>query len=98
MIKAIMYCDACGAEMFSTNNPNILNILFADDKNTIFCNEFGQRLREMAPRFPHMGCVQRYRGYAMSQMKGFGGCPDTEYDLCENCTEEDIPDDYPGEG
>lgn len=65
--KVREYRDFCRLAL--QNNPNILNIIFANDENVIFCNEFGNRLRSMAGLFPHKGCIQRYKGYAISQMK-----------------------------
>ncbi len=58
------------------NNPNILNVLFADDESVMFCNEYGKRLRLSKFLFPHLGCVRRYKGYAMSQMKKMKIKPD----------------------
>ena len=51
------------------NNPNILNVLFANDKNVVFQNEYGARLRERASWFPNKACIRRFKGYAMSQLK-----------------------------
>lgn len=51
------------------NNPNIVNIIFANDESVIFENYFGKRLREMANRFPHKRGLKRFMGYAISQMK-----------------------------
>lgn len=49
------------------NNPNILHVLFADEKNIVFQDGFGQRLLEMAHLFPHKGAHHRFVKYADSQ-------------------------------
>jgi len=51
------------------NNPNILNMLFANEENIEFANGFGRRLLGMADRFPHAGGLNRYLAYGRSQMK-----------------------------
>lgn len=49
------------------NNPNIIEILFAPKENIIYVNEIGQRLLDMAERFPFQGLKQKFLGYAFSQ-------------------------------
>lgn len=49
------------------NNPNILHVLFADKKNIVFCNDFGQALLDKAKLFPHKGAHARFIGYAKAQ-------------------------------
>jgi predicted nucleotidyltransferase len=49
------------------NNPNILHVLFADERNIVFKDKFGSRLLSMAERFPHKGAHRRFIGYAHSQ-------------------------------
>lgn len=49
------------------NNPNILEILFVNKENIIYVNEIGQKLLDMAERFPHQGAKQKFTGYALSQ-------------------------------
>lgn len=51
------------------NNPNILNMLFVNDANVVFTSDYGERLRGKAHLFPHRGCIRRFKGYAMSQLK-----------------------------
>lgn len=65
--KVREYRDFCLLAL--ENNPNILNALFANDKNVVFQNEYGARLRGKADLFPHIACVRRFKGYAMSQLK-----------------------------
>jgi uncharacterized protein len=51
------------------NNPNILHTLFVDKKNILHLDEggFGQRLLDMAERFPYKGAHHRFVKYADSQ-------------------------------
>lgn len=77
--KVREYRDFCRLAL--QNNPNIMNVLFANDENTVVCTEFGKRLKEMAPCFPHMGCIQRYKGYAISQLKKMEIKPQNRADL-----------------
>jgi len=49
------------------NNPNILHVLFADEKNIVFKNEIGERLLNIAHVFPHKGAHHRFVKYADSQ-------------------------------
>jgi hypothetical protein len=60
------------ARLALQNNPNILNILFANDENIIFEEAFGARLRGARKLFPHLGCVDRFLGYAHSQRHKMG--------------------------
>lgn len=50
------------------NNPNILNIVFSNDENVVFQDDFGKRLRGMAEYFPHKEGLRRFYGYAQSQL------------------------------
>ncbi len=50
------------------NNPNILHVLFANQENVVFQNEFGKNLLGMAKRFPHKGAHHRFVKYAESQL------------------------------
>lgn len=58
------------------NNPNILNIVFSNDENVIFQDEFGERLRGMAEYFPYRDGLRRYYGYAQSQLQKMTIKPD----------------------
>jgi len=49
------------------NNPNILEIMFADTKSQVFINDVGWRLLACKHLFPWQGCKQRFLGYAFSQ-------------------------------
>ena len=49
------------------NNPNILETLFADDKNVIFCNDLGRRLLKHRHLFPSKDLFRGFIGYAHSQ-------------------------------
>lgn len=49
------------------NNPNILEMLFVNDKNILFINDFGKQLLENRHLFPHRGSKHKFLGYAFSQ-------------------------------
>lgn len=49
------------------NNPNILEILFVNDKNLVYKNEVGQKLLDIKHLFPHKGLKQKFLGYAFAQ-------------------------------
>lgn len=58
------------------NNPNILNILFVNESNILSIREAGRRLLDRAELFPHKKGLERFIGYAMSQMKKMRIKPD----------------------
>lgn len=68
------YRDFCRLAL--QNNPNILNMLFANNDNVIFENNFGKALRAKKHLFPHRGCVERFLGYAKSQLHKMNIKPD----------------------
>ena len=49
------------------NNPNILEMLFVNDANVKFINEYGKFILSKAGLFPHKGLKQKFLGYAFSQ-------------------------------
>ncbi len=49
------------------NNPNIVEIFFANHTATLFCNEFGKTLRENYPIFLSKKAYHTFKGYAYSQ-------------------------------
>jgi hypothetical protein len=49
------------------NNPNILEMLFVNEENIIFINDFGKELLSIKHLFPYKGLKERFVGYAMSQ-------------------------------
>lgn len=50
------------------NNPNVLHLLFADEKNILKIDDYGRRLLAKADIFPHKGLHKKFMGYAKSQM------------------------------
>jgi predicted nucleotidyltransferase len=73
------YRDFCRLAL--DNNPNILNILFANEQNIIERNEYGKRLMDNAMLFPHQGGIQKYIAYAKSQLKKMGLKPENYSNL-----------------
>ena len=49
------------------NNPNILELLFADEKNIIYKDGFADRLLEKRHLFPYKGLVGKFIGYSSAQ-------------------------------
>lgn len=49
------------------NNPNIIEILFANEDAIIEINDYGRALLEMKEHFPSKLCMQKFIGYAHSQ-------------------------------
>jgi uncharacterized protein len=56
-------------ELALQNNPNILEMIFVNEENIVFVNDFGRKLLDMSHLFPHKGLKNRFIGYAISQKK-----------------------------
>lgn len=50
-------------------NPNILDVLFCDEEDVIFADDFGILLRENRDLFLSLKAKHTYSGYAISQLK-----------------------------
>jgi predicted nucleotidyltransferase len=55
------------AKLAVENNPNIIEHLYVNKKNIIFCNEYGQQLLDNAHLFPSKRAYVPFKGYAHSQ-------------------------------
>lgn len=51
------------------NNPNIIEILFANKENTIYKNEVWDYIQQHRSLFPWKGLKEKFIGYAISQKK-----------------------------
>jgi hypothetical protein len=51
------------------NNPNIVHVLFVDELNTVFINDFGKTLLDHAHLFPTRGAYYRFIAYADGQLR-----------------------------
>jgi len=49
------------------NNPNVIEIVFVNDKNIIFQNDIGKQLLSIKHLFPYKGLKAKFLGYAFSQ-------------------------------
>jgi len=49
------------------NNPNIIEQLFVNAPNIVYINDAGRALLAQRHKFPHLGLVQKFKGYAFSQ-------------------------------
>lgn len=56
-------------KLASENNPNIIEQLFVNPDNIIFCNSFGEKLLKNRCLFPYQGCYHKFIGYSFSQKK-----------------------------
>ena len=56
-------------KLAAENNPNIIEQLFVNSDQLIFCDEVGHELLANRNLFPHKGCFQKFIGYAVSQKK-----------------------------
>ena len=51
------------------NNPNMLDLLWADEHHILYIDEFGEALRSQRDRFLSQQVAQTYAGYAESQLR-----------------------------
>lgn len=51
------------------NNPNIIDVLFVDQKHVVFENAFGKDLRNIRESFLSKNVYKTYGGYAHAQLK-----------------------------
>jgi len=56
-------------KLAAENNPNIIEMLFVNPENIIYCNKWGKLLLDNRNLFLHEGLVERFIGYAISQEK-----------------------------
>lgn len=56
-------------KLASDCNPNIIEILFTDEADTLFINGFGEELRLMRKLFLSQKAKHTFSGYAMAQLK-----------------------------
>jgi len=54
-------------QLAMANNPNIIEMLFVDEKNIKFVNECGRRLLDIRHLFPSKVAAKKFIGYAHSQ-------------------------------
>ena len=56
-------------KLLRDNNPTILETLYFQKKNVVFCNSMGQRLIDARGMFPSKQVKSKFLGYALSQRK-----------------------------
>jgi predicted nucleotidyltransferase len=54
--------------LLAENNPNMIDSLFTPRRCILHCTEVGNVVRENRKNFLHKGAVNKFRGYAYSQM------------------------------
>ena len=57
------------AKLAADCNPNIIEVLFGDDADVLFVNEFGERLRDFRDNFLSLKARYTFSGFAHSQLK-----------------------------
>lgn len=57
----------------AAGNPTVLLLLYVDDADIQYINDFGRELREMAPLFAAKSAGPKFRGYLESQRQGLMG-------------------------
>lgn len=50
-------------------NPNIIEVLWTDEQDVIYINEYGKLLRDAAPKFLSQKAKLTFTGYAIAQLK-----------------------------
>lgn len=60
-------------KLAANNNPNVLELLFLDDRDILFETDEWFTVRENADKFLSKKCKHTYTGYAMSQLKRIKG-------------------------
>jgi predicted nucleotidyltransferase len=60
-------------KLAANNNPNVLELLFLDERDIIHTSPAWETLRENADSFLSKKCKHTYTGYAMSQLKRIKG-------------------------
>lgn len=56
-------------DLAAQNNPNIIDILFSPERCILVQTEVGRHLRSARQQFLHKGSMQKFLGYAHSQLK-----------------------------
>lgn len=56
-------------ELLIKSNPNVLSMLWVDEKHVLFQDDFGRRLRENRDIFTAKTIYQSFTGYAYAQLK-----------------------------
>lgn len=57
----------------ASGNPTVLLLLYVDDADIQYINDFGRELREQAPLFAAKSAGNKFRGYLESQRSGLMG-------------------------
>jgi uncharacterized protein len=65
----VIYSIIKFAKLAIDNNPNIIEVLFVDESDILFIDEFGQRLRDIRYEFLSKNARFRFAGFAYSQLK-----------------------------
>lgn len=67
-VDSVTYSLKKFARLAADCNPNIIEILFVDDSDVMFCDEFGEQLRSMRNEFLSKRVRHTFSGYAHSQL------------------------------
>jgi len=70
------------------NNPNILELLFVNQENLVYLNNYGEFLLNTKEIFPHKGLYNRFIGYATSQKRKLIGTETERLRLLKEVNDE----------
>lgn len=67
--ESVIYSLAKFSRLALANNPNMFDILWADEEDVLYIDEYGERLRGIRERFLSRRVAQTYAGYANQQLR-----------------------------
>jgi hypothetical protein len=68
-VDRVVYSLEKFAKLAADCNPNIIEVLHAADEDVLFCDEFGEKLREHRDEFISKKAKFTFSGYANAQLK-----------------------------
>lgn len=68
-VDSTVYCVRKFFQMAVSCNPNILDVLWADDDAVVHCTEHGEMIRDAKADFLSKKALYSFRGYAIAQLR-----------------------------
>lgn len=65
----VIYSFKKFAKLATDANPTIIEVLFGSDEDILFCNKYGQEIRDFRQNFLSAKAKHRFLGFAHSQLK-----------------------------
>jgi predicted nucleotidyltransferase len=72
-LDLVVYSLRHYVHLAASGNPTVLLLLYVDDADIQYVNDFGTELRDMAPMFAAKSAGVKFRGYLESQRQGLIG-------------------------